>query len=233
MKYESNAQEFLDKYKYLETTVRRKYNLKNYKDSPIVFLQNQSEFYDIYNELEYCRQLRNLISHNPRVYDGVQPSRSLIELLENTTNKVLNPPLAIDKAIQRSAVLCAKMSDNVLPVMKEMSEKTYTHVPIIDDGRVIGVFSENTVFSYLVDEEIVGIEPTTTFEDLGNFLPLESHRAESFRFISKKTLLRDVVKLFDDAVKEGDRIGLVMITKSGKQEDKLMGIITAWDIVGV
>lgn len=187
----------------------------------------------MYSELDYCRRLRNLISHNPGASDNVQPSRGLIELLDKTIYKVMNPPLVGQKAIPKSKVLCAEMEDRVLPIMKTMNEKVFTHVPILQDGQVIEVFSENTIFSYLSDNEIVGIEETTTFSDLSDYLPCESHRAESFRFVSRKTLLREVANLFEKALKNDDRIGLVLVTETGKSDEKLLGIITAWDLAGL
>ena len=34
-----------------------------------------------------------------------------------------------------------------------MKEKIFTHVPVINDNRFIGIFSENTIFSYTVFNE--------------------------------------------------------------------------------
>ena len=125
------------------------------------------------------------------------------------------------------------MNDNVLPTMMEMQEKVYTHIPILQDGIVIGVFSENTVFSYLADEQIVEIADNMRFSDLSEYLPVEKHRAESFRFVGQTKLISEIRAIFEDALSKQDRIGLIFITKSGNPKEPLLGILTAWDIAAV
>lgn len=233
MESKTNIQVFLDKYKTLESLVRRRYHLTDKSKSPIRYLSQQRAFSSVATELDYCRELRNLMSHFPGTDDSVQPSDRLIELLDQTTQKVQNPPRAGQKAIPRERILRANMKDYVLPIMRKMNENVFTHIPIVENDRVVGVFSENTIFSYLADEEIVEIEETTTFSDLSDYLPLNAHKAESFRFVSKKTLMAEVVQLFSEAVEKGDRIGLVLVTENGKPNEKLMGILTAWDMAGI
>ena len=37
--------------------------------------------------------------------------------------------------------------------------------------------------------------------------------------------------MFSDANKHGERIGLIFVTHSGRATEKVLGIITAWDLV--
>ena len=128
------------------------------------------------------------------------------------------------------SVLSAGMEDYVRPVLCEMAEKSYTHVPILEDGVVRGVFSENTLLSYLYGEEIVCIDDKTTFLPLAALLPMDAHASESFRFVPRTMTLAEVAELFTAAMRRADRIGMVFITHSGKPSEKVLGIITAWDV---
>lgn len=114
-----------------------------------------------------------------------------------------------------------------------MNEYVYTHIPIMRDGIVIGVFSENTLLSYLIDDEIVNIDNEVKFSDIDKYLPLDQHRAESFRFVGQETLVSEIEDIFADAVKKSDRIGLIFVTNSGKKTERLLGIISAWDMAGI
>jgi len=117
--------------------------------------------------------------------------------------------------------------------MVEMNENSFTHIPIVRNGVVLGVFSENTLLRFLIDEEIVSIGSNVKFSDIEKYLPIDRHRAESFRFIGQETPVSEIEDIFADADRNADRIGLIFVTNSGKKTEKLLGIISAWDIAGI
>ncbi len=229
----TRADEFIELYRELELVAAEQYNLP--KDGSVVLhLSNRREFRSIKPELDYCRDVRNLLSHNPKIGHTyvVEPSEQMVQLLRATLAKVKNPPKATDIMIPMQKILWKTEKDFVLPVLKDMIEHTYTHIPILENGVVIGVLSESTILSYLVDEEIIEINNSMRFSDLRNYLKMENHKSESFRFVSKDTLKAKLDELFSNALESGDRIGMVFVTHSGKKTEKILGIITAWDLAG-
>ena len=156
----------------------------------------------------------------------------MIALLEQTIEKVRNPKRARNIFIPRNKVCCRSMDDYVYPTMIEMRDNVYTHIPILEDDVVVGVFSENTLLSYLIDDEIVSIDENVKFSDIAKYLPMDKHTAESFRFVSQNMLLSEVDDIFAEALKNVYRIGLIFVTNSGKSTEKLLGIISAWDVAG-
>lgn len=229
----NNTEAFLDLYKQLEVMAVKRYNYPP-DGTAVSKLEKRPEFRTIQPELTYCREVRNLLQHNPKVGGAypVSPSDEMISLLKATIDKVKNPPRVKDIAIPIKSILYKTMDDYVRPTMIEMQENVFTHIPILRDGVVIGVFSENTLFSYLVDTDIVAIEDDMRFSELIDYLPIDKHRAETFRFLGQTKLVSDVNNLFEDALSKQDRIGLVFITKSGDAKEPLLGILTAWDIAG-
>lgn len=230
----SKTELFLDKYKKLETIVSAQYNLSN-SESAVSYLERRAEYRAIKSELAYCREVRNLLTHNPKVRNryAVEPSDEMIALLDETIERINNPQKAKHIWVPRNKVSCRTMEDYVRPAMVEMNEHVYTHIPIMRDGVVVGVFSENTLLSYLIDDEIVNIDNDVKFSDIVKYLPLDQHRAESFRFVGQETLVSEIEDIFADAVKKSDRIGLIFVTNSGKKTEKLLGIISAWDVAGI
>ena len=234
MSASSNSDLFLDKYRQLESAIKSEYQLSSVEvPSPVGYLLRQPEYRNIRSELDYCREVRNLLSHNPKHNNAymVEPSDALLALLDSTIQKVQNPPRARNIASPRAKVLCKTLDDFVFPTMKEMNANIYTHVPIVENDVVHGVFSENTILTYLVDGEI-GFDESITFRDIKDYLPMEAHRAESFRFIGANMTIGQISKLFESALERIDRIGMLFVTSSGKPSEKLLGIITAWDIAG-
>lgn len=230
----SKTELFLNKYRELESIVSAEHDLKN-SESAVGFLLRRPEYRSIKSELEYCREVRNLLSHNPKVRNeyAVEPSGEMIALLNRTIERVRNPQRARHVCIPKEKISCRTMDDHVLPAMIEMNERVYTHIPIVRDGVVIGVFSENTLLSYLIDNEIVSIGKDVRFRDIAKYLPIDQHRAETFRFISQNTPVSEIEEIFANALKKAERIGLIFVTRSGKPAEKLLGIISAWDIAAI
>ena len=225
---------FLDLYKQLEEAVSAQYDLRE-SDSAVSFLERRPEFRSVKSELSYCREVRNLLTHNPKISGryAVEPSDAMLNLLERTLDRVRAPLRAKHIWVSREKVTCRAVSDRIRPAMLEMEEKIYTHIPILEDGKVVGVFSENTLLRCLLDEGLVAIDDTARFSDIEKYLPLECPRAESFLFIGKHTLASDIEDMFANALKENERIGLLFVTESGKQTEKLLGIISPWDVAAV
>ena len=229
----TNTERFLDEYKRLEEVAIKQYHFPA-DGTAIAKLEQEPAFRNIKAELSYCREVRNLLQHKPKIQGSyaVEPSDDMIKMLSETVQKVNNPPRARNVAIPLHMILSKGMEDLVLPTMREMMEKMYTHVPIMKNGSVIGVFSENTIFSYLATEGIVEIEENMKFSELEEYLPIEKHISESFRFIKQDMLLANVKEIFEEAHKKQDRIGLIFTTQTGRKTEKLLGIITAWDVAG-
>lgn len=230
----SKAEIFLDEYKKLEQSAVDRFGFRD-DGRAVSQLMKIPSFREIREELQYCKEVRNLLSHNPKI-DGVEaviPSDQIIALLKRTREKVEHPLTASGLGVPLEKVYTCSMEDPVLPAIEVMHQNVYTHVPIIKKGVVIGVFSENTLISWLLDRGSVFIGKERTFSDLRDYLPIECHRAESFRFISGSETLASIRKRFQKAYGSDDRIGMLFVTANGKADGKLQRIITAWDIASV
>ena len=94
-----------------------------------------------------------------------------------------------------------------------------------------GVFDENSVFTYIADEEIVAIDESLTFADVQKHLSLEGREMESFVYVKATSYVDELEEKIESAFNMGKRIGLAFVTASGSNKDKLQGIITPWDII--
>ncbi len=225
---------FLDKYRQLESLVSTTYNLRN-SESPVVYLTRRPECRDIRSELEYCREVRNLLSHNPKVGEryAVEPSDAMIALLDRVLEQVRHPRQARHIWVPREQVFCCTLKDHVRPAMRRMNDQCYTHVPIVRNGAVAGVFSENTLLAYLLDHDTVHMDDRMRFSELAEYLPLTRHRAESFRFVRPDTPVAVIEDLFAEAAKKQERIGMIFVTGSGSTNGRLLGIISPQDVAAI
>ncbi len=181
-------------------------------------------------------KLRNVIVHNPDKEFAepiAEPHDYIVRRYEDIRNKIKNPPIALEKiAIKAEYIFTTSMESIALDVMKEMNKNTYTHVPVIGNGKVIGVFSENTVFSYMVKKEDVLIEKDVKIKEFADFIPIEKHESEFFEFVPKNILVIDIEEMFQKELVNRKRLSVVFLTESGKPSEKILGLITAWDVAG-
>ncbi len=229
----SRVDKFLDLYKEIEIQAVAQYGCKD-DGTAVKQLEKMREFRDIKQDLAYCRHVRNVLSHNPKLKGDypVEPSEAMISLLETVLKRVMHSLRAEDVMIKREKLLCCSINDRLHPIVEKMVLNMFTHVPILNNGIVSGVFSESTLLSYLLEEEIIEIDDEMTFSQLKKYIPLDKHSSEKFLFVSRRALKSDIDQKFEDSTKKGDRIGLVFVTESGGNQEKLLGIITAWDLVG-
>lgn len=235
----TNASKFIITYNEIDDYMRKILKVDN-SVSHVKLIKDmgkQNRIFRNYNdELISFAELRNIIVHNPkkRYADPIaEPHDNIVKYYNDILDKITNPPLALNTiAIKANNIYKTSLDNNALEVIKEMNKNTYTHVPVVEDGKIIGVFSENTVFSYFASKEDVILEKEVSIREFLEFIPFDKHESEYFEFISKDTLLIYVEDIFRDGLKDKKRIATVFITETGSEKEKLLGLITAWDLVG-
>ncbi len=229
----NNAEMYIEKYKELENAVRNAYGLSD-GDSISFYLRNQDKFRKYRDEIKYCQDVRNFLQHELKIDNEftVLPGNNMISFIEMLIDKVKNKPCCGNIAIKMNKVYWQPEDGLVKPTMIKMREQLYTHIPILKNGRVVGVFDENSVFNYLAHEEIAGVDDNLRFSDISEYLSLEGREMEQFMFASMNTSVEKIEERIENAYRQHRRIGVVFITDNGKEDGKLQGIITPWDIIG-
>jgi len=232
----SNAEIFIDKFKVLEDLLRRKFNILDYNKSALNEIENKPQFKHLKSELIYIRDIRNILQHKP-TFNGeypIQPNSEIINNVQKVINYINNPPKAYDKCIQIQNVCYVKEDDLIYPIMLKMKDNVYTHIPILENGVVQGVFSENTLFGALIEDELIYQKDFTKFntELIQKYCNIRNHVSETFAFIPREIDLEDVKEMFLKSFQNKQRLAMLFVTQHGRPEEKLLGIITPWDVLG-
>ncbi len=232
------SEKFLQIYNELDDYMRKQLKAEIYIDHSTLLRQMADRnriFSDFYKDLKMFADMRNLLVHNP--YKGnadplLAPHEYIVNKYEDIKNQVLHPKKALSIAIPANLIYTTTLETNALKVMQTMNEKVYTHVPVLDGKKMIGVFSENTILSYLSDHKEALILKDMKIKEFEDFIPLDKHLSENFEFVGRHTLLIEVEELFRKNLVNRRRIGMVFITNSGKKDEELLGLLTSWDIAG-
>ena len=227
-----NTVEFLDLYNRLERLIRERYHLSR-DGGAIAWLLNRDKApRALRDELDYCREVRNFLQHNERI-DGsyaVIPSDAMLDALHATLSRFKAMGSADDVCTRREQIRVAALDDAVRPVLRDMAKHGYAHVPVLEDGRVVGVLSEGTVLAYLVDDMTLEIPQNATLRDLEARLSLGAHEQGRFAFVARHEPADEVAELFQASLRQASRLAMVFVTEHGKPDERLLGIITAWDL---
>jgi len=233
------SDQFQDIYNQLDNYMRMK--LKVDQNVPHSYLIKEASVKDLVirsmrDDLLQFSQLRNAIVHNPNRVNAhpiAEPHEYIVKKYQNVLNQVLSPAKANTIIVPKEKIYSTSKNKMANEIIKIMNEKFYTHVPVLEDNRLIGVFSENVIFSFLVKYEIVGIDKNLLIDEFKEFIPLDAHLGEFFKFAPIDSLLIDVKKIFETELNDNKRLGAVFFTANGKETEKLLGMVTAWDLAGV
>lgn len=235
----SNSDKFLIIYNDLDKHMRECLQVK--AGTPNSYLINQMaknnrSFAKHKEDLLAFSRLRNAIIHNPFKKDAdpiAEPHENVVKLYEDIKNQLTCPPSALSTvAVPRRNIYATSMESKVIDVMNIMLNKSFSHVPVLHDDRIVGIFSDTTFFSYVSKNKDLTITRETLIKDFNDFIDIHGNVSEYYEFVEKSTLLIDVEEMFQRNLKDNKRLAVVFITENGKQNERLLGLITVWDLAG-
>lgn len=191
--------------------------------------KHREPYYSQYDFIDFCRTCRNRIAHDGYENDFIFYGEDMIKKLDEIIEEIRHPYKVFDKATK--PVTSANLNDNVRKIMQEMMKKNYTHIPIYDNNKLVGIFSEGVLFNYLYENKIVEIDENTSFSEIKDFISLNNSK-EIIKFAKRNRLYDDVCLEFINEFKKGSKLSCVLVTQNGKEDEKVIGILTAWDILG-
>ena len=217
----------------LEEELTRKYHCDEKSGSPVVRFLSEKESKPYREKLNMCREIRNFLSHHSEL-DGeplVEPSEGIVHFLQEVTDYLQRPPLALSYATQFADILKASPKNKVVTVMKKMQKSGFSHVPVLDGSVMIGIFSIGTFFSYALKNNLTALNDNMLIEDFQELLPPDRHENERFLFLPPETTLFDVKNEFEKRSQRSKRLAVIFITDNGSIGGRIEGMLTPWDVV--
>lgn len=228
------VEKFLESYATLEKAVAMAFPRdKNKQHIVKCLMENRVGGID-WPRLQKLRIIRNTFSHNPRKEgeDVYALNDSVLVFLNKVIETVKSLPKVGNVCKPLKQVYSCRLDTIISDVVSKMVKSVYSNVPVLDDqNKVIGVFSEST----MLEMHMSGWthKDTAMMKSVSDLLPIKRHRADAFPFVAKISPVPYLRRLTEEALKEGKRIGLFLVTENGRADEPLTGILTVWDLVGV
>ena len=158
---------------------------------------------------------------------------SIGRINDEVIQKVTKPLKASNVMVKKSELCFMSMQDKVKDAMTIMKEHSYKYIPILEDGVLVGLFGAKTVLDILVSEGADIFNNDISFDRIKNYIAIENIASKTFTFAGNSTLISEIKDLFKEDVDNKERINIVFVTQHGKSDEKLLGIITAWEIASI
>ena len=224
---------FAEKWKELESATRLAFPTWDGHKVEKFLKQMRVEGVD-FTRLMALRMARNALTHNPLLNGSpiISLNSGVVPFLDSVISRIKQLPTAANVLIPLKDVFSCSFDDSIASVIDAMLKNVYSHVPVLDeDGNVVGVFSESTMLE-MSQSGSGGVEGKC-IRDIAEFLPLERHTADVFRFVPKNDPIAHLRYLCAEALERHERIGMIFVTENGTSDAPLLGILTVWDIAGV
>ncbi len=230
----NSVETFLDLYRTLEEDLKEFYAGKRLKYSNPVYEFMNTDGRRYYDEIDLCREIRNILSHHP-YFEGempIIPSDNLIDALREIIHYVENPVTAIKLSTGIDDLVTATFEDGVPSVLTKMEKRGFSHVPVTGSGGLLeGVFSVGAVFEFVKSRPGIVIDNSVLLSDMKDFLPVNVHRSEQYLFCTPDATLSEVKNMFRSSGPKQRRVAAVFVTKTADRRSPLRGMITPWDII--
>lgn len=229
-----NADEYIQKFKELESIVRETFGL-NYWDSVMGNLSKKFEYRPFKDELKYCQEVRNLLQHRQKFGDEypVQPSREMIDFLEDTISSIKNRKKCFEIMIPKKRVFYKKLKNKLSETLPKMKNASFSHVPILDEkGCIAGVFTAYSFFTMVAEKDEGTLLRNKTFEEVKEYIALDYHTSVAYCFVSRDLYVDELKNLFETTYSKGKRLAMVFVTEKGRANERIIGIISPWDVLG-
>lgn len=175
-------------------------------------------------------KLRNAITHNSRIGKKyiAEPHDEIVKDFDNLLNKLQSPKKVIP--LFQFEVIGRNNNDKLDSMLKIMKEKSYSQFPVFDlNNKVIEIINTNTISRWLgrniVNNDIIVENPM--IQELLEDIEFK----KNYKFIACDADIYTAYKLFIKQIEQENRnLDAIFITKSGRDDEKLLGLITIEDI---
>ena len=227
--------EFLEKFQRFENKLKKETESKDSTSFRSALRKAEKINYFIkqrYSQCEAMYALRNVFSHRLRGEYIADVNSQAVDMLDELIEGLENPPTVLNKFGKNVCV--AKRNDLIAEVMAIMEDNVFTHIPVWngEEDNLIGAFSYTSLFFWIRGEQkknrnVIEFRKSR-FKDI-NPKYLNSP-AVNFKFVEEERSVYEIPLIFRKETRNQNRLDCVFITKNGRRNEKLKGIITSWDL---
>ncbi len=227
----SNSERFITAYNNIDYSLRTIYNFKRsmtYTDviRRSVMLNSIVRKYE--EDLIDFGRLRNAIIHqgNSR-YTIAEPHDDIVKKIELLAAIISEPPKAIDK-VGNAEVMTISPEMKIGEAIELIYRTGYSNLPVYENGSLIGILNGRKLIN-VIGEKISNKE---NVQDVINTMTAKdalSDMGDDYYYIiaDENISINEAMTYFEN----NRKLVIILITKTGKETEKPLKIITAFDVI--
>ena len=232
----NKEQVFLELFKRLEQHLRVEYTSERYSHSGFMsslykikksaqnpVISNNSNF-DIIGQ---AAQIRNIIAHNTNV---LVPSDRFLNQFRDIVNDICDPLKIEHIMIPFSKLKTVDLDESIGNAIMLLKTHGYNTIPVVDNGVLLGIFTEKSVFDYLSMNRFESISKNMKMKDILEAIDLNSDPRKYFDFISRHDSVHDAYERYNQDLKQKRELLLLIVTEHGIGNEKPLGIVALRDV---
>jgi CBS domain-containing protein len=226
-----NSEKFLCAFVSIEKHLKKLCNFdtwKNFSHAVDEASVKHPEVRRFKDDLKEFAELRNAIVHDQGgmgMYVIAEPNSKAVTDIEHILDVITNPPKVIPTF--QVDVLTFDINTPIAEAIESMAKKDISQVPITAKDNFKALLTNDTITRWLglnVKEDIFCLSECA----IGKVLEY-AESADNFKFISKTSTLFETMETFHVFENQGKKLDAALITETGKESEKIIGIVTVAD----
>ena len=185
---------------------------------------SRKQFYDL---LQF-NKLRNAIVHEYLGNETIaEPSTAVVKRIEELKIEICRPQKLHELFAKQ--VFTADIDNCIEDVLSILWTNKISQLPILEEGKIVNVLNTNTIAWWTAATKPDNI-PAVNVKEVLSY----SYHQNNFKILSQNTVLPEAVQLFRQSysrINKGWFMDAILITKDGKNETPILGIIVLEDLV--
>ena len=178
------------------------------------------------DDLWLFADLRNSIVHGKTAaYEYLSvPLPHIVKGIERLRDYLLRPPRVLAKIPRKVEIV-----DEVEPLMRVLElikDKSFSQFPVYHEGQFRGLLTENGIARWIAHHAHHEMSLIELADFAVKSVLREEEKRRTFEFMPETTTVDEALERFA----ENSELEAVLITHSGSKNEKLLGIITPWDV---
>jgi predicted transcriptional regulator len=183
-----------------------------------------------YHDLRMFAKLRNSIVHD-KVELGfyiAEPHARVVELIENIAALLLKQRSAL--TIATRPVFYYSEDAKLTDILTVINKKSYSVFPIYHADGYKWLLTSECIIQYFADHMVNNAVQIgeVKVKDLYTL-----RKSPAVEFVKKDVDMFEIEDVFEDYHLKNQKLEAVILTETGKQHEKPIGIITSWDLVEI
>lgn len=225
-----NSERFLNAFntieRYLRGQIRANNDVTFYqlvddvsRSKPVVrrFKQDLKEYADLRNAIVHERGGGHVLA---------EPNEQAVNDIERIASFLLKPPTLIP--LFQTQVITLDKSKPISNAVELILKRSISQIPILDGNRIVSLLTTNTIARWLgkvVNENLVDLKATTIAQVLQY-----TEDEDNYALVKRDTTIFEALECFQEFESQGKPLQALLITEYGQPKDRIIGIITIFDL---